>query len=108
MLRPLFEAILTVEHVYWEGERAQLILKNNSSLPVILDKAPGSEHLSYKRHLTVRPGESVKLGIAPVGAFDMAAADRLDLHFAVANFYVGAPNRPLLHSFRVERPRPKE
>ena len=104
VLRPLFEAILTVDYVFWEGGKAFIVLKNNSSLPVHLKKAPGSEHLVYRRRLTIRPGESFKLGISPLGGFDLAKADTMNLNFSVTNFYVDAPEVPMQYSFCIRRP----
>ncbi|MBO5596455.1 MAG: histidinol-phosphatase [Bacteroidales bacterium] len=104
VVKPLFEAMLTVDYLHWEGGKAFIVLKNNSSLPIMLKKAPGSEHLVYKRRFIVRPGEEFKLPIAGLGGFDMATAQVLDLNFFVDNFYVDAPEVPLRYCFRIERP----
>lgn len=103
VLRPLFEAILKVDQVLWEGNRVTVILKNESTVPLILDKAPGSEHLCYKRAFAVRPGESFKLNVTPVGEFNIMDAESLDLNLYVRNFYVGAPDLPLKHTVVIKR-----
>ena len=103
VLKPLFEAILNVDQTLWEGNKVTLILKNDSTVPLVLDKAPGSEHLCYKRAFVVRPGETFKLNVTPVGGFNISDAKSLDLNLYVRNFYVDAPSQPLHYTLTLKR-----
>ena len=104
VLSPLFEAILTVEHLSWESGVVNIFLKNNSSVPLYLAKAPGSEKLVYKRRFTVRPEELFKLSVVPLQSFDLKAACGIEVNLSVRNFIVDTPEVPMHYTLRIEKP----
>lgn len=78
-------------------------IRNTSSCPIVLTKAPGCETLMFSRYIRLRPGESTSIEIRPA---DKKAAPLPEgsfvMNFFVENFLI-APGKPLEVRFEIEQ-----
>lgn len=89
-LMPLFKGIIKVTKIKYSKGKVTYSLANESSIPVSLSKAPGSESVVYRRELRLDPGCEQNVAVAPIlGADDFESYD-FDIHFYVDNFYTDA------------------
>lgn len=86
VLRQLFESCLTLDRVVRADDHVILYLKNNTSAPIKLRKAAGSENLSYTREFTIRPGETWDMWASSLNG--KAGEEGFDVNFEVANFFI--------------------
>ena len=106
-LKPLFEACVQVQDVKWGRSGVSFTLKNVSSIPVRLTKAPGSEEYRYERYINIPPFSEVKMNVNTllVGN-DQPKLDEsvkeIVANFFVETFHVGA-HKPLKVSVKFER-----
>jgi hypothetical protein len=63
---------------------------NDSSIPVTLDKAPGSEEWQMTRHLTIHPFEHYTILVYRLDKNQPIEADAADLNYTVDNFFTDA------------------
>ena len=93
LIRPLLQSCLHVERVTKTKTKLTVELYNNSSIPVILDKAPGSEQWQIARHMTIHPFEHYAITVYRLDKSQPLATDIFDLHFTVDNFFTDADVR---------------
>ena len=62
-------------------------LYNNSSIPVLLDKAPGSEQWQIARHVVLHPFEHQTLTLYRLDNTKPLEASDFDFHYTVSNFW---------------------
>jgi len=63
---------------------------NNSSIPILLDKAPGSEQWQIARHLVLHPFEHQFITLYRLDNTKPLDASDFDFHYTVTNFWTDA------------------
>lgn len=102
-LRPLLKAMIEQEQVKYSANKVSIRIRNNSSIPVRLRKAPGSEKLVIDRVVKINPGEEMIMTVVPVGGAKHFFANEFSVNYFVENFQSDA-NTPILLSFPVSLP----
>lgn len=98
-LAPLLKACLKVKKKL-TAKGADITLENRSSIPIILDKAPGSESYRYPRTISIPPFSSVSFRAQLlIDANNKQpklddSVKEVEVNFTVENFQIGA-NKPL-------------
>ena len=90
LLTPLLESCLKVEKVIMTKNKLSILIYNASSIPVVLDKAPGSEEWQIARHLTIHPFEHYTVTVYRLNKNEPLDTDVFDLHYTVDNFFTDA------------------
>ena len=90
LLTPLLDACIVVKKVTKTKTKLTIEVYNCSSIPVILDKAPGSEQWQISRHLTLHPFEHQTLTLYRLNKSEPLDSDVFDLHYTVDNFFTDA------------------
>lgn len=94
-LTPLFHACVKVKNVKFTTKQVLYTLENVSSIPIILDKAPGSEAYWYPRHVVLPPHSTFNLRARRAQVdnnqplFDESTKS-IDIHFYAQTFQIGA------------------
>lgn len=86
-IRPLLKGIIEVTKVKYSKGKVTFSLVNNSSIPVVFSKTPGSEKLMYRRELRIDPGCEINVAVTPVGGKANFDEFEFDVNFQVDNFY---------------------
>ena len=102
-IRPLLAAMIEVKAIKYAKGKVTFSLVNNSSIPVIFTKTPGSEKLMYRRELRIDPGCEINVAVTPVGGKSNFDEFEFDVNFQVDNFQTDA-DTPLLVSRHVVVP----
>jgi hypothetical protein len=87
LLTALLTACVEVEKVSKSKTKLTVELYNNSSIPVLLDKAPGSEQLQIARHVVLHPFEHQTLTLYRLDNTKPLEASDFDFHYTVSNFW---------------------
>lgn len=103
-LEPFAKACLTIENVVYNKNGFTVHFKNNSSIPLELVKAPGSENLSYNRMISINTQEAESVGVRFVDS--SSVPETVTLNFYLKNFEIDA-GIPLKLSYTLST-RPKE
>lgn len=90
LLTPLLDACIVVKKVTKTKTKLTIEVYNCSSIPVILDKAPGSEQWQISRHVTLHPFEHQTLTLYRLNKSEPLDSDVFDLHYTVDNFFTDA------------------
>lgn len=93
LILPLLKSCLRVEKILWSEKTLKVYIYNRSSIPVTLDKAPGSEQWQMARHLTINPFEHYMIQIYRLDKNDPLNTKVFDLHYTVDNFFTDADTR---------------
>jgi len=102
-IRPLLEACVEVVSVNAAPGKVSVTLKNNSSIPVKLRKAPGSEYIQMDRVFTINAGEECSMSFIPIKGEKKFGRSYIDINYYVDNFQTDA-DTPLNVSYTVEIP----
>ena len=86
-LTALLSACVEVEKVSKSKTKLTVELYNNSSIPVLLDKAPGSEQWQIARHVVLHPFEHQTLTLYRLDNTKPLEASDFDFHYTVSNFW---------------------
>lgn len=98
-LAPLFKACVKVKSLKLTDKQVSFTLENKSSVPVVLSKAPGSEHIWYPRHIVLPPFSSIPISAKLLlvdnkqPKFDESVKE-VPVNFYVETFQIGA-HKPL-------------
>ena len=90
LIRPLLESCLKIERIVKTRTKLSIEIFNDSSIPVTLDKAPGSEEWQMTRHLTIHPFEHYTILVYRLDKNQPIEADAADLNYTVDNFFTDA------------------
>lgn len=85
-IKPLFDACIEVYDIKYTAKKVSFKIRNNSSIPVTLAKAPGSENVLYTRLIYINEFEEISVSVAPVDTrlpFDFS---EFDVNFSVLNW----------------------
>ncbi|MCQ2136029.1 MAG: Sb-PDE family phosphodiesterase [Bacteroidales bacterium] len=102
-IKPLFEQCFTISDVKYSEKKVSFKVKNNTSIPLTLTKAPGSEKVVYQRLIYINEGEELTISIngydnnAPLGI------NEFDVNFYVQNFLTDV-DTPLSVSYHFSMP----
>ena len=80
-----------------------MYLKNVSSIPITLTKAPGGENLTYPRLLYINEGEELSIGINGPDSRYAIGQNEFDVNFAIANWLTDV-DTPLIISYHFSMP----
>ena len=100
-LRPLVDAILTVESVKSTPKKVTVKIHNGTSVPVFLEKT-GGEKYGYTRVLDIAPGADYPIVATPAEYGTEFTETSIDLTYKVSNFFVDA-GVPLEYTIHVDR-----
>lgn len=101
LLRPLFDKALEIRETTVTGKSVKMSVRNVTSVPIYLSKAPGSENLSYRRELKLSPGEEAEISISPAHGGKSFGTDSIDVNYYVKNYHTDA-DTPLKVSYHFE------
>ena len=98
-LTQLFHGCVEVKNVKFSPKQVRFTLVNNSSIPVRLSKAPGSEKYMYSRYIDLPPHSTVTMAARLISAGNKTtqldeSIKEMDLNFFVETFHIGA-DKPL-------------
>ena len=102
-LEPLFRACLQITDVKYSEKKVTVHLKNVSSIPITLTKAPGGENLTYPRLLYINEGEELSIGINGPDSRYAIGQNEFDVNFAIANWLTDV-DTPLVISYHFSMP----
>lgn len=102
-LEPLFRACLQITDVKYSEKKVTVYLKNVSSIPITLTKAPGGENLTYPRLLYINEGEELSIGINGPDSRYAIGQNEFDVNFAIANWLTDV-DTPLIISYHFSMP----
>ena len=101
-LCPLLTGCLEIERVTKSKTRLSVEVFNNSSIPVILDKGPGSEQWQMSRHLVLHPFEHQTVLFYRLDMSQPLDTSSFDFHYTVANWWT-APGEHLHWVMHIEK-----
>lgn len=102
-IRPLLEACVKISDIKVTGEKITFKLVNNSSIPVKLRKAPGSETIVMDRAITINAHEEYSMSVSPIRGAKHFQLNDFEINYFIDNFQTDA-NTPLLVSYKVSLP----
>lgn len=85
-LEPMFKAIFEISDIRYSAKKVTFKVKNNSSVPLVLTKAPGSEKVVYPRLIYVNEGEELNLTVTGLVNTEPIGLKEFDVNFYVRNF----------------------
>ena len=100
LLRQMFDATLEVLSVTAKPEGVSIRVRNNSCIPVELEKAPGGEKYIHKRHFRINPGELYSITVKPAEGKTFTDS-QVEINYLVNNFQCDA-DTPLKVSYKYE------
>lgn len=106
LIEALFRECFEISSIKYTDKKVSFKIKNNSSIPLVLTKAPGSEKVVYPRLVYINEGEEIDFSIngennsAPIGL------DAFDVNFYVQNFECDV-NTPIKVSYHFAYPKSK-
>ena len=102
-LQPLFKACLEITDIKYSEKKVTISLRNNSTIPIILNKAPGGEKLTYPRLLYINEGEDIQIGINGIDSRYPIGLNEFDVNFSIANWLTDV-DTPLVVSYHFVMP----
>lgn len=87
---PLNEAILTVKKASFSEKKANVVLYNNSCMPIILRKDAAGKDLMYPTYIMLRPFAEYSLSVSCVNKGKLPSLKEISLPFIIENFYTDA------------------
>lgn len=99
-LSPLSDAVLQVASAKMTEKKASVTLKNTSSIPLYLTKAPGSEEFIYTRYIYIPPFGTYNTTYSYIDGSKTLSKKEFDMHFTIENFFIDAKT-PLKHTVHV-------
>lgn len=102
-LQPLFKACLEITDIKYSEKKVTVSLRNNSTIPIILNKAPGGEKLTYPRLLYINEGEDIQIGINGIDSRYPIGLNEFDVNFSIANWLTDV-DTPLVVSYHFVMP----
>lgn len=106
VLRPLFNAMIEISNIKYSAKAVSFSIVNNSSIPVVLEKAEGSEGITMPRLLVLEPFEQRRVTLYGHYYKDDIAVDEFDMNYNVTNFHVDA-GVPMKFSMHFTMPKKK-
>lgn len=85
-IEPLFKACLEVYDVKYSAKKVSFKVRNNSSLPMVLTKAPGSEEISYVRLTYLDEDEEFTFNVNALDNRLPLGKAEFDVNFYVTNW----------------------
>ena len=104
-LEPLLKACLEISDVKYSEKKVSFTLRNVSTIPITLNKAPGSENLTYARLLYVNGGEELTFSINGADSRKPIGLNEFDVNLYIANWLtdVDAPLKVSYHFVMPEK-----
>lgn len=102
-LEPLFKACFEISNIKYSEKKVTFTIRNLSSIPIILNKAPGSENLTYCRLQYISGDEEISFSVNGPDSRKPIGLDEFDVHFKVANWLVDV-DKPLEVTFHFVMP----
>ncbi len=105
-LAPLFHACVEVKNVKFSPKQVRYTLVNNSSIPIRLSKAPGSDAYMYPRYIELPPHSTFNAYTRLISKDNKQlpleeSMKEVDVNFYVETFHIGA-DKPLPVSIKVK------
>lgn len=98
LLEAFAYAAIEIKTTKQTAKRINLSIKNKSSVPIILTKAPGSENIVYPRRIVLNAGEEMNWNIAALDTAQALPCEHPEVNFFVENF-CSAPDKPIKISY---------
>ena len=102
-IKPLLEACIEIGNVKFSEKKMTCTLRNHSTIPVHLSKAPGSEMTVYARHIHINECEEASFSVNGIDSRKPWNVYEFDLNFTVDNWLTDA-GTPLKVSYHVSVP----
>ena len=102
-IKPLLEACIEITSIKFSEKMVTVRYRNNSSIPIVLTKAPGSENVAYSRLIHVNAGEQASLGFYCLDRNKPFDLEEFDVNFFVENWLTDA-DTPLRVSYHIVVP----
>lgn len=102
-LEPLFKACLEITNIKYSEKKVTFNVKNNSSVPMVLTKAPGSEKVVYPRLIRINEGEELSFTIYGLDNTKPIGVNEFDMNLYVENFLTDV-DTPLVVSYHFSMP----
>ena len=98
-IKPLLAACVEISDVKFSEKKMTCTVRNNSTIPVILSKAPGSEMVVYSRQLRLNEGEDISFTVNGIDSRKPWNVYEFDVNFYVTNWLTDAdtPLKVSLH-----------
>jgi hypothetical protein len=103
LVRQLFDACIQISDIKYSEKKVSFTIRNISTIPVDLVKAPGSENLTYPRHYNINAEETGSIGVNGPDSRKPIGINEFDVHFKVTNWLVDA-DTPLEVSYHFSLP----
>ncbi|MCQ2116213.1 MAG: Sb-PDE family phosphodiesterase [Bacteroidales bacterium] len=103
VLVPLFKEIFEISDVKYSEKSVSFTVTNNSSVPLTLTKAPGSEKVVYPRLKYINAGETVTISVKGINNTVPMGVNAVDVNFYVNNFET-EPGKPIQVGFHFDIP----
>lgn len=85
-IKPLFEQCFSISDISYSEKKVSFKVKNNTSIPLVLTKASGSEGIVYQRLIYINEGEELTLSITGINNTAPFTETEFDMNFHVENF----------------------
>ena len=102
-LEPLLRACLQISDIKYSEKKVSFTVRNVSTIPITLTKAPGGEKLTYPRLLYINEEEDLSIGINGIDSRKPIGLDEFDVNFYVANWLTDV-DTPLVISYHFSMP----
>lgn len=102
-IRPLLEACLEISNIKYTEKKVSFTVRNLSTIPVELEKAPGSENYTFPRKIHINEGEELSVSINGIDSRKPIGAAEIDANFYVVNWLTDA-DTPLKYSLHFTVP----
>lgn len=102
-LEPMFRAMVQISDITYSDKKVSFKLKNNSPMPLVLTKAPGSEKVVYPRLIYVNEGEELTIDVKGLVNTEPIGLDEFDVNLFVDNFESDV-NTPLKVTYHFSMP----
>ena len=103
LIKPLFHACIKISDVKYSEKKMTCTVKNISTIPVCLAKAPGSEQVVYARLVRLNEGEEVSFSVNGIDSRKLWNVYDFEVNFFVTNWFTDA-DTPLQISYKVSVP----
>lgn len=90
ILGDLLAACLEIRDIKYSEKKVSFTLRNRSTIPIELAKAPGSEQLTYVRWIRINAGEEVNMSVNGADSRKPIGLKEFDVNFFVNNWLVDA------------------
>ena len=101
--KAVLKACLEISDVKYSEKKVSFTLRNTSSIPITIKKAPGSENLTYARLLYVNGGEELTFSINGTDSRKPIGLDEFDVNLYIANWLTDV-DTPLKVSYHFVMP----